>query len=590
MTAPIPFPDNETLRLEHVQQMCPIDDTPDATLDRIVDLTAAYFKAPIVLISIVDENRQWFRARLGLGLSGTTRRESFCTYAVATGEYFEVPNALEDPRFSTNPLVTGEVGVRFYAGMPLVTEEGFSLGSLCVLDTVPRSPLTEDERHYLEGMAQLALHRMYDLRRTNFIDSTTGLFNRARLSEDIERRAGMPGEFFLVVLEMLSPEYHNQFIQSLGHVFDEHVMLRIRQRLATLLPDGVELYRVSSTRLAFFLDQPPASEIDRLLERIVEAFEQPVETDHIPIYTQLGMGVLSLSGDQPWSSDWLRRAINAASTARSNGMGWSFYCAEQDARQKRAFELLSHLADAIRAPDELRLVFQPRLELVSGECNTVEALLRWRHPTLGDISPGEFIPLAEQTSLIHGLTRWVLDRAIEHCARWRHEGYPLGVSINVSARDLESAAFCDTLDRLLRQHGVPSSAIELEFTESAVMKDPALVADQLARVTNLGVQIAIDDFGAGYSNWNYLRQLPADTIKLDQSFLHNLDGQEKTHIVIRSMIDTARALGYQVVAEGIETQEQYHLMTTWGCQQGQGYCIARPLEFDALLSWWRDRR
>ncbi|MGE6662718.1 sensor domain-containing phosphodiesterase [Pseudomonas sp. NPDC077408] len=551
-----PTPINEAQRQLQVTQLCRLDTAPDEVFEHIVAMVAEYFQAPIALISIVDEQRQWFTARIGLLTQETPRHDSFCAYAILANEPLQVLDATQDVRFQNNPLVTGEPGIRFYAGMPLITPEGLGLGSLCIIDTQPRRAMTPQELSMLGHFAKLTMARILTLRNTNFIDASTGI----------------------------GPMLLNDIIKVLGHSFAQALMLRMKQTLQAQLPDRCGLYCISPSRFAFLIPDGPQEELIQLYDRIIAAFDAPVQCNSIPIKTQVGLGVLPLHSGV-LEQDWLRLAITSADDARDRGIGWSPYESRLDAVQQRAFTLLSGLAEALHSDGQLRLVYQPRISLMDGHCTSVEALLRWDHPTLGAIGPAEFIPLAEKTALIRELSLWVAEKAVMQAATWQRQGGRFKVAINVSASDLDSPAFVDRIIELLNDQRVDPASLEVEFTESALMRNPGEVSRQLLRLRSLGVEVAIDDFGTGYSNWTYLRDLPASTVKLDQSFIRNLGDDEKDCRLVRTIIDLAKRLELRVVAEGIETQAVFDLVAQWGCEEGQGYYIARPMAPELLLGW-----
>jgi len=579
-----PTPINEAQRQLQVTELCQLNTTPDEVFEHIVAMAAEYFNAPIALISIVDEQRQWFTARVGLSATETPRRDSFCAYAILASEPFQVLDASQDPRFKDNPLVTGEPGIRFYAGVPLVTPEGLGLGSLCVIDTKPRGALSELELSMLKHLAEVTMARILSLRHATFIDQPTGLFNRARLEDDVAQSVADEQRMVLVVADVISPTRQNDIVRVLGYTFSKALMLCLKRTLQAQLPAGCALYRISPTRFAFLLGEEQQNERSQLYERIIAAFEAPIECNTIPVKTQVGIGVMPLQTGM-LEQDWLRLAISSADDARGRGIGWSTYEPRIEAAQQRSFTLLSGLSEALHSGGQLRLVYQPRISLLDGKCTSVEALLRWTHPTLGAIGPAEFIPLAEQTALIRDLTLWVAETAIAQAAAWQRSGAKFRVAINVSATDLEGPLFADHLTALLDTHRLAADFMEVEFTESALMRNPGEVSRQLQRLRSLGMEVAIDDFGTGYSNWTYLRDLPATTVKLDQSFIRNLSNDVKDQRLVRTIIDLAKRLDLRVVAEGIETREVCELVALWGCDDGQGYHIARPMEAEALLGW-----
>lgn len=583
MSTGAPLPLNETQRLLRITELCVLENTVDEVFEEIVAMTAEFFQAPIVLISIVDEHRQWFRARVGLKAQETPRDVSFCAYAIHSPDSLEVVDATLDERFKDNGLVTGEPGIRYYAGAPLITDDGLGLGTLCVIDTVPREAMSEREALMLKRLAGLVMKRIIDLRRSCFVDQTTGLYNRLRLEEDILLTLKAGKEMRLVAVDMITPEFLNNIVKALGYSFAQDLVVAMRNRLQAMLPSSCPLYKISPTRFGFQLpgDMPDES----IYCAILEDLQSPVICHGIPVQMQVGLGIVPLLVGQAMEQDWVRLVISAADDARARQIGWALYEPHMDATQQRSFQLLGSLTSAVHAHDQLRLVYQPRIDLASGECTSVEALLRWVHPTLGPIGPAEFIPLAEKTALMRSLSLWVLQTAVEQAASWQRKGFDIRVAINVTPDDLTGPVFTDRVIWLLKKHDISPEHFELEFTESALMQNPSEVRSQLERLRELGMHIAIDDFGTGYSNWNYLRQLPATTVKIDQSLMRNLNVEEADQRLVKALIGLAKKLGYCVVAEGIETETIRKLVKQWGCDEGQGYLIARPMEADALLSW-----
>jgi EAL domain-containing protein (putative c-di-GMP-specific phosphodiesterase class I) len=253
--------------------------------------------------------------------------------------------------------------------------------------------------------------------------------------------------------------------------------------------------------------------------------------------------------------------------------------------QDRPRDLAAGLAAALVATDQFSLVYQPRINLNSRACLSAEALLRWTHPMLGPVPPGEFIPVAERAGMMGPVTAWVIDRALADLRRWTELGFRNGVSINVSAFNLSEEDFVDRLWETIARRDVDPERVELEFTEGASLRDSLRVRETMAELVGIGVRVSIDDFGAGYSNLNYLRDLPAGTLKIDRNFVRSLAANPRDQIIVRSVIALAHALEYRVVAEGIEDAAALALLAAWSCDEGQGYHISRPMPLDALLSW-----
>lgn len=576
-----PIPPNEIERLKEVAKFCPTDSDSDDVFEKIVEMASAYYNAPIALISIVDKHRQWFRARVGITETQTPREVSFCAYSTLDNALLEVSDATLDARFKDNPLVTGPPHIRYYAGAPLITEDGFTLGSLCIIDTVPRPPMSVRDSAMLNGFAELVMMRIQGMRSRNFVDQPTGLFNRLRLEEDIRQALKLENSCHVYAVDIISPKFLNDIVKALGYSFAGDLVLAIKSRLQNLLPAQCLLYKISPTRFGFILEENQTTE--HICESILKDFKKPVECHGIPILMQVGIGVLPLhhSGQQ----DWLRLLVSAADEARDRKLGWSLYEPQFDAAQQRAFMLLSSLPEAVSCDKQFSLVYQPKIKLPSGSCDSVEALLRWNHPLLGPISPAEFIPLAEKTALIPSVGLWVLNAIIRQAAAWKAQGVRLRIAMNITVSDLESSEFVDAMIDELHRHDLDPADFELEFTESMLMTNPEEVIRQLQRVRQIGIEVAVDDFGTGYSNWAYLKELPATTVKLDQSLISGLGSNQNDKQLVKTLIGLAKGLGYRVVAEGVENQEILDLLIQWGCSEAQGYLIAKPMTATDLETW-----
>ncbi|MDY7066495.1 hypothetical protein PsexTeo8_29540 [Pseudomonas extremaustralis] len=578
-----PLPSNETQRLAEVARFCTVDSEQDEVFDKIVAMTSAYFNVPITLISIVEEHRQWFRARVGLEATQTPREVSFCAYTTLDNLMLEVLDATLDPRFKDNALVTGTPHICYYAGAPLITADGFTLGTLCIIDRVPRAPMSERDAAMLKNFAELVMMHIGGVRSRNFVDQPTGLFNRQRFEEDIRQALQLNGACQIYAVDVISPAFLNDIVKALGYSFAAELIQAIKSRLQTLLPQDCLLYKISPTRFGFILnDGQPAAQI---CARILYHFKHPVQCQGIPIPMQVGIGVLPLLESEEPGRDWLRLVISAADEARDRQLGWSLYEPQFDAAQRRALMLLSSLPEAIDADTQFSLVYQPKINLSSGCSDCVEALLRWHHPLLGSISPAEFIPLAEKTALMPAIGLWVLNAIVQQAIAWKARGVCLRIAMNITVSDLENAGFVDAMLHEIRIHDLDPEDFELEFTESMLITKPDEVIRQLQRVRQRGIEVAVDDFGTGYSNWAYLKELPANTVKLDQSLISGLSTNQNDKHLVRTLIGLAKGLGYCVVAEGVENQETLDLLIQWGCSQAQGYLIARPMSPAALEDW-----
>lgn len=583
-------PQEERARLAEVDRLTSdLQSGSDPVLNSIVNMISAYFGVPTALVSIIDRDYQMFKARVGMEPEYTPREMSFCAHQLEAGAVLEICDPLGDARFSNNPLVTGEPFIRYYAGAPLMITPRLSLGRLCIIDNQARRPMDEQGKILLLDAAKVVVARLQSIHRQHFSDPLTGLPNRQRFEADILNEPSTANQVAILV-EPLSASGMDGLVKALGLEFFANFMLAVKELLVETLPKGARLYRSGTLGFVTLFEPSPVLPVQQLLNAVVTAFTRPLYSADVPVFPDVGISVLQLDREAGAPMDILRLMASITDAARRSERRWLDYDPVIDSSLRRSTALLNAIEAALVAPDQLRLVYQPRVDLASNRCVAVEALLRWTHPTLGEISPAEFIPLAETTASIRNITRWVVRHVCEQLAQWRGQGLEMTTSLNVSALDLTDGLLFDELVAAMHEFEVAPQHVELEFTESVLVTDFQLVHVQLQRFRDLGVAIGIDDFGSGYSNWAYLRQIPATTVKLDRSLLADLQpGNSEWHI-IRGLISLVRDLRLTVVAEGIETELHYHLLRGWGCQQGQGYYFAKPLPPADLVAWLKDGR
>lgn len=388
----------------------------------------------------------------------------------------------------------------------------------------------------------------------------------------------------MVLVTLADARGFNGILRALGHARSEAFIRAGAQRLHRVLGRGTKLYTVSILSFVFRFPGIAAPDRHPIIDQLLAAFREPLFVDDIPITTQIGIGLKASNG--PGAAEDLRAALSAAQESRSAPRGWAWYDPQSDASHVRAFRLLTDLKAALAAERQLHLVYQPKVSLVDGRCTAAEALVRWTHPDLGPVSPGEFVPLAEATALVTPMTRWVVAAAVEQAAAWQRDGLDLRLAINVSPRNLEETDFVEYLLFCCAARGLDRSRLELEVTEGINAAQGSLILDRLAALKRLGFTIAIDDFGSGYSNMSYLTKLSAETLKIDQSLVRDMAPGQASGRLVAGIIQMGHDLGYKVVAEGIETEEQRALLARWGCDTGQGWLFARPLEAEAFAAWY----
>jgi EAL domain-containing protein (putative c-di-GMP-specific phosphodiesterase class I) len=415
-------------------------------------------------------------------------------------------------------------------------------------------------------------------------DHVTLLPNRMQLLAAFDSLRSRGGPQLLVLVTLAEARHYNEILRALGHGFTEAMVRVAATQLQQVLPPETELFHVSVLSFAFVVDLPAGGTVPPLVVEIARRFAEPILIDHIPINAHVGIGLLPLDGDRS-PAESLRAALAAGQDSRRTDEGWAWYDHRSDAAHIRAFRMLADLPAAIKSGDQLYLHLQPRSTLASGRCTGAEALLRWTHPVLGAIPPSEFIGLVEQTALIGPLTNWVLNGAMQHAARLKADGRPLRISINASPVNLCEPDFDERVLQLCRAHGLEPHDIEIEFTEGALAADIGRAITQLERLRDAGVEVAIDDFGAGFSNLSYLTSIPADVLKIDRSFIQPLGVRASDTFLVSQIIETARGLGFKVCAEGIEDRSTFDMLRELGCDEGQGFFIARPMPAEALPAW-----
>ncbi len=577
--------ENEAARQNALRNLGLLGTPPSESFDRITRLASRLLGAPVSTISLTDHDRQWFKSRFGVDLAEIPRAEAPCNYAIHRDEVFVVPDLLTDDRFKTSVLANA--GIRFYAGAPLITRTGYALGTLCVVDDKPRT-MTDDERGVLVDLGAMVMTQIEVQNTIGRIHPTSGLANEYQFFEDLEDIVGRsPDERRVgLLIELASEQQLAQGLRVLGAAYAEELIHSGIEAVRHALKDSPRIYHVGPTRYLVLLDEATIGDFDAVTGALDANLRDTISSSSVPINPDPVMGVYVFRlGDVKDSRDVMRRLFNATDDARNNGGKIASYNELGDQAHARSFRLISDMRDALAEPNQFSLRYQPVVDFASGKCVGAEALLRWRHETLGDVSPGEFIPLAEGTALIRPLTAWVLNTAIGQLAVWHKAGWRPKISINISVRNLDESDFADVLADLLVRHGVDAKAIQIEFTESVLVSYSARALEQVHALERMGISIAIDDFGTGYSGLSYLQQLPASVLKIDQSFIKSLATSEHDQKLVRAIIFMAHDLGYRVVAEGIENQEAYDMLASWRCDQAQGYLISHPLTPTAMDEW-----
>ena len=416
-------------------------------------------------------------------------------------------------------------------------------------------------------------------------DALTGLPTRAGITEFLDRllidsrRAGHPVSVCLVEIQQFQ-----SIIGSLGHAAGDEVLGEIARRLQAAAGGGAAVARIGTDQFLIVLAVVDGAAAIRRAGDIGARLRHPFDYAGVSLQLETRIGIAVFPDDGASPAELLQRADLALFRAKESGAAVSVFVRGDDELQRHRLAILGDLRRAI-AQDELELHYQPKVAVRSGRVVGCEALVRWRHPTKGWIPPADFVPVAERTGAILSLTAWVLGSACRQQRLWRDAGLALDVSVNVSPSDLADPGFAETVAHALAASGADPSALILEVTEGAAMRDLPQTLRIMEQLRVLGIRFSIDDFGTGYSSLAHLKRLPVDEIKIDRSFIQELETHATDDVIVRSTINLGHALHLKVVAEGVEIAAGWDALARLGCDLVQGYLVSRPMPAADFSSW-----
>lgn len=407
---------------------------------------------------------------------------------------------------------------------------------------------------------------------------------RVAMADAITRAQKSQSPLSLIILDLDGFKGLNE---SRGHRFGDQILKAVAERLFRAAPENALLGRIGDDEFAMLVQAGrETSPSDMTIAvKLSNEIRQPYHVGGQNTEISATLGIAEL-GAQENADVLLHKAISALYSAKRDKSRFMLYTEKDDVERRHQLSLARDLSRAIEK-DHLRLHFQPMIQMSSSRIIGVEALVRWAHPKLGLLFPDSFIPLAEESGSIESLTRWVLDAAVRQGSQWLEQGRELSVSVNISALTLHNPSFPDAVDAILQRWDFPSNLLKLEITESAIISDVVRATAVVKRLHEMGVKVSIDDFGTGYTSLSYIRKLPVDEIKIDKSFVLNMNNVDDDAVIVRTLLELAKNLGLSVVAEGVEDRETWYMLAGLGCHVAQGYYMSRPADLETFESWFK---
>ncbi|PZP32445.1 MAG: GGDEF domain-containing protein [Roseateles depolymerans] len=490
------------------------------------------------------------------------------------------------------------LGVVIFAALSVLLARGLS-GPITTLSAAARrledgdyaTPIADVSQLEEVGKLAVALEAMREgIRRRDaqvnnlaYVDQLTHLPNRARFAELLQQQLQQPEASGAVL--MLDLDRFKHVNDVLGQAVGDRLLQAVAERLRALSqPTGATLARLSGDEFALLLAGTDARAASEAALGILRDFEQPLQLDNTTIDLGAGIGIVRYPEHGTDVATLLGRAELAMYAAKAQQCGSLIYSPQLDAGSEELLSLRSELKQAVEN-GELRMYLQPKVDLQRGRVLGAEALVRWQHPTRGLVPPMQFIPFAEKTGDIRLLSAWVLQRAAEFSREALDAGLSLRLSVNLSTRDLMDQDLPAKIEARLAPLQVPPATLCLEITESAIMDDPERALSTLEQLSAMGFKLSIDDFGTGYSSLAYLKRLPVNELKIDKSFVMAMERDMNDVRIVRSTVELAHNLGLSVVAEGLENVKAWAMLERLGCDEGQGYYIAKPMPQEQFIAW-----
>ncbi|HSI57482.1 MAG TPA: EAL domain-containing protein [Ideonella sp.] len=582
--------------LEMIATSAPLTDI----LERLTRLIESQLEGITGSILLLDEDGQHLRHGAGPNLPAAYLQAidgvqigptvGSCGTAAYRRESVVVADIQADPLWADFRGLAALYGLRSCWSAPILTHDGAVIGTFAMYSSSVRVPTAGDTRmiDLATRIAGIAIERRRAEERIGHMahhDELTGLPNRALLSDRmtqalaLARRSGRAVALLFVDLDDF------KFVNdSFGHPAGDALLIEVAARLSAAVRGGDTVARLGGDEfVVMLLDLEQAEDAVKVVQKILGALSLPLLIDARSVQVSASIGVSIYPGDGTCGETLLKHADVAMYRAKElGGNDYRCYTDDMGLRAQEHLELQAALRQAVDE-QQFELHYQPQVDLRTGRMNAMEALIRWRHPELGMVSPARFIPLAEETGLIVPIGEWVLRSACTQLKAWHEAGHlGLCVAVNLSARQFQGHDVAQMVRRVLGECGLAGEFLELELTESALMQDTEGVLKTLHELKATGAALALDDFGTGYSSLSHLRRFPIDVIKIDQSFTFDVASSAEAASITRAIIAMARSLDMKTVAEGVETEQQLRFMSEHQCDSVQGYYYSRPLAVDAM--------
>ncbi|WP_417598944.1 EAL domain-containing protein [Oceanospirillum sp.] len=582
----------EEERLKELSELEIIESEPEAQYDQLVMLMSLTFSVPIAGISFIDQNRQWFKSEVGLNQKEFSLEDSFCNEANLKEDFLVIPDTHQHPDFKKHSLVISDPKVRFYASVPIRSPAGTPIGCCCIMDTAPRQPDKNEIRqltlfaHLAEAQIQLHAETLCLKKQavnTAYYDALTGLPNHSLFIDRLDQALMSISDSSQISVCVVHLCRFDELNHARGKEWADKVMFYTAIRLRGSLPISNTVARLEGAKLAVFSVSKGQAQDNRnshkkLAKRILELCEQEIRVEGAVLHVPVKLGV----SHYPGTGSTPDALLEQAKSSSKRGKTINYFSKELSSESNRRFEVEQHLQQALNE-NRFHVEYQPIVDIQSGKLRSLEALLRLNVDD-GPISPGEFIPVAEDTGLILPVGEWVLRTVCRQIGTWRSHmrDNPMPVAVNLASEQMGLKNLSSLVLSAIYDNDLRHSQLQLEVTETSLMKNIDRAIQNMEEILRHGVHFSLDDFGTGYSSLSYLQRLPVTKVKLDRAFIQNIDTNKHDRILAKNIINLCHELNKITVAEGIETQSQLDTLRELGCDLGQGYFFSRPLTTEAI--------